>query len=243
MTLSQSCLRLAAIALCCASLHGCTSVRSLFSPSPKKVLVRSIEYHDPEAVWGSRRLALEVLESRPDSSERTARFTFDPAGTLFELDRRDGGQLLEGRIAPGRCFWNMAAGNFSSEEANSLSCETLERTRDSYVYNWGLPMTLLDPGTRLGPVRRVRVTGERRLRLRVTTDPAVGSDVWDFDFRPRTKALVGYRFFHDEAAEDGERIELEGELEAAGLRLPQTRSRYTIAADEYLGRDRLVNIQ
>ena len=207
------------------------------------LLARSIEYHDPGAVWGSRPLALEVRESRADGTERTTRFTFDPAGTLFELDRRGGDNLLEGRIAPGKCFWNMAAGNFSSEEANNLSCESLERTRDYYTYLWGLPMKLRDPGTRLESVDRVRVDGERRLRLRVTYDSDVGSDVWDFDFHPKTKALVGYRFFHDEAAGDGEWIALEGELEAAGLRLPRTRSWYTNAKDEYLGRDRLVDIR
>jgi len=56
-------------------------------------------------------------------------------------------------------------------------------------------------------------------------------------------SLVAYRFFHDEAAGDGEWITLEGELAGAGLRLPQSRSWYTNTGDEYLGRDRLVKVE
>ena len=114
--------------------------------------------------------------------------------------------------------------------------------RNYYDYLWGLPMKLRDPGTRLGAVTRVEVDGEPRWRLRVTYDPEVGSDVWDFDFDPETYALAGYRFFHDEAAGDGEWIALDGEIEGRGLRIPQTRAWYMNVDDEFLGTDKLVGI-
>jgi hypothetical protein len=222
---------------------GCRSLRWRHTPSAEALLSRSIAYHDPAGVWRSRPLALEIRESRPDANERTTTIALDPAAGTFDLDRRDGDTVIEGRIAPDECFWNMAAGNFSSEDLEGLTCESLRRTRDTYTYLWGLPMKLRDPGTRLGPVTRVEVDGERRLRMRVTYDPEVGTDVWDFDFDRKTGALAGYRFFHDEAAGDGESITLEGELEEAGLRLPRERAWYTHADHELLGTDRLVAIR
>ena len=49
-----------------------------------------------------------------------------------------------------------------------------------------------------------------------------------------------YRFYHDEAAGDGEYIVLDGELEAAGLRLPKSRAWYIHKEDRHLGTDVLV---
>lgn len=221
---------------------GCRTLAAGRVPAAENLLARSIAHHDPDGVWGTRPLDLEISESRPDGSERTTRLHVDAPAGVFTLDRRDGGQVLEGRIGPDECFWNLAAGDFSSEQVEALSCESLERTRDYYLYLWGLPMKLRDPGTRLGPVTRVRTAAGPVFRLRVTYDPEVGSDVWDFDFDPTTAALVGYRFFHDEAAGDGEWIALDGELAGAGLRLPRTRTWYTHAEDELLGTDRLVSL-
>ena len=64
--------------------------------------------------------------------------------------------------------------------------------------------------------------GEKVHVLRVTYDPEVGTDVWDFFFDPETSAVVGCRFYHDEAANDGEYIVFTGEVhdEASGLRMP-----------------------
>lgn len=212
-------------------------------PAAEDLLARSIAHHDPQGVWGTNPLRLEIHETRPGAAERTTRITIDPAVPLFTLERRQGAQVLEGRIAPGECFWNLVAGDFSSDQVEGLTCAGLERTRDYYLFLWGLPMKLRDPGTRLGPVTRVEVDGRTRLRLRVTWDPEVGTDVWDLDFDPRTSALVGYRFFHDEATGDGEWITLDGELEGAGLRLPRARTWHTNADDELLGEDRLVVLE
>lgn len=54
-----------------------------------------------------------------------------------------------------------------------------------------------------------------------------------------TAALVGYRFFHDEAANDGEYIVPEGEVEGAGLRLSKSRAWSVERDDRYLGTDTL----
>lgn len=223
------------------TLAGCLSLRSGRVPAAHDLLARSIAYHDPEGVWGTRPLRLVLLESRRDG-ERSTHLVLDGGAGRFDLERREGDTVLEGRIAPGECRWNLAAGDFAAAAARDLSCDSLRWTRDFYSYVWGLPMKLRDPGARLGAVSRAKVAGRRVLRLRVTYDPEVGSDVWDFDFDPATHALVGYRFFHDEAAGDGEWIALEGEAEGAGMRLPRTRSWYMNADDEWVGRDRLDSV-
>jgi len=73
----------------------------------------------------------------------------------------------------------------------------------------------------------------------VTYDPEVGDDIWYFYFHPETYALVGYRFYHNESANDGEYILFSGELESYGIRIPQTRKWYTHKEDKYLGADTL----
>ena len=112
-----------------------------------------------------------------------------------------------------------------------------------YVYLWGLPMKLLDEGTSLDPDAPSMDYQDKLVQaVRVTYDPEVGSDVWYFYLDNETHALVGYRFFHDEAKGDGEYITLDGMVEAAGLRLPKARSWYTNAEDRYLGTDTLISL-
>ena len=55
--------------------------------------------------------------------------------------------------------------------------------------------------------------------------------------------MIGYRFYHDEAANDGEYIELEGIQEGGGLRLPRARTWYTHKEDKLLGTDTLIKIE
>lgn len=124
-----------------------------------------------------------------------------------------------------------------------LSCETLRRMRDYYTYLWGLPMKLRDPGTHLGQVTATTFEERPVYDLRVTYDADVGRDVWYFYFDRESSALVGYRFYHDEAKNDGEVILLDGEVEAGGLRLPKRRTWITHADQRTLGTDVLLAVE
>lgn len=53
--------------------------------------------------------------------------------------------------------------------------------------------------------------------------------------------MIGYRFYHDEAAGDGEYILLSGERAVRGMRIPVERRWFTNADDRYLGTDTLVD--
>ncbi|MEO0875473.1 MAG: hypothetical protein AAFY48_12785, partial [Bacteroidota bacterium] len=57
---------------------------------------------------------------------------------------------------------------------------------------------------------------------------------------PGTYALSGYRFYHDEADNDGEYILVEGEAQVGQLRLPAKRHWYTHGDRRYLGSDEIV---
>jgi len=49
--------------------------------------------------------------------------------------------------------------------------------------------------------------------------------------------MIGYRFYHDESANDGEYILLEGETTDGSVRLPKRRTWYTHKDDRLLGTD------
>jgi hypothetical protein len=207
-----------------------------------QTLLLSQRYHDPREVWFKSLIRLTIEEARTDGSSRTSLVVLDNPGSAFELKtRRDSRQIvmsvfrektsasLDGRL------------DFSKEEAGKygLAPEGVARRRNYYAYLYGLPMKLSDPGTITGiPVPIAKYEGRTYRKIRVTYDPKVGGDVWDFFFDPKTNALSGYRFFHDEAKGDGEFITIDGEIDCGfGVRLPKSRSWFMHHDRKALGRD------
>jgi hypothetical protein len=213
----------------------------------EELLADSIAVHDPDGVWarGAFRLAFE--ESRPDGSIRQTVVVIDNGRGRFEYASQRDGRKIRGELDAEGCAWSLdGSTGFSDEERERfrLTCERLEWIRNYYVYLWGMPMKLLDRGTVVDPrVEKESFEGRQAWEVRVTYEEEVGSDVWYFYFDPGDRALIGYRFYHDEAANDGEYIVLEGVHEGAGLRLPQRRTWYTHQEDELLGTDTLVGIE
>lgn len=212
----------------------------------EKLLSRSIAYHDPQGLWGRTGLELTFEESRPDGSTRQTRVVIDLHNERFEWWSRRDDDVLEGRLVGGECAVALNGSAEISDEARTrhrLDCERVALYRDYYTYLWGLPMKLRDPGTILDPdVRDDEFQGRSVKSLRVTYEPDVGSDTWYFYFDPFSAALVGYRFYHDESANDGEYIVLEGELAGGALRLPKSRTWFTHQEDRLLGTDALVEL-
>lgn len=212
--------------------------------TPEALLARAIAYHDPQSRWFTRAHILTIRQSRPDGTVRDDRVVFDFPGDRFEyLSRRRPHRLLF-VLEGDRCTTLALNGRteLSPEErkAYGLTCDRGRRYRDYFSYLWGLPMKLRDPGTRLHAVESGRFLDRQVLALRVTYDPQVGSDTWYFYFDPQSAALVGYRFYHDEAKNDGEYIVLSGEIESGNIRLPVVRRWYTNDGDRYLGTDSLM---
>ena len=72
--------------------------------------------------------------------------------------------------------------------------------RNYFSYLYGMPMKLRDVGTIIDPtVFRVTFYDKVYDRIRVTYDPAIGTDTWYFYFNPELHALEAYQFYKDES--------------------------------------------
>lgn len=212
-----------------------------------EVLARSIAYHDPDDGWATGTFRITITGTRPLAGPTFTSIVIDNAAGRFDLERERRGRTIESTVTGEECSTRLdGSTELTAEQIErfDLSCEAMRRSRDYHTYLYGLPMKLRDPGTRLDP-EAVRATYDEQdvWQVRVTYDPEVGGDTWYFYFDPSTYALTGYRFYHDEAANDGEYILLDREQEGAGLRLPKVRSWFTHADDELLGTDTVRSIE
>jgi hypothetical protein len=216
-------------------------------PSAEELLAKAITYHDPDDLWGQGVWRLTLGETRPDGTVRRTVLIVDNSTGRFDYSTQDGGDRIEGSLTDDGCSFRLNGSiTFSQEEREQhrLTCERLERMRNYYTYLWGLPMKLRDPGTRLdAAVGSDTFGGSTVTVLRVGYEEPVGKDTWYIYLNPSSYALVGYRFFHDESANDGEYILLDQEVETEGLRIPRVRAWYTNADKRYLGTDTLESLE
>ncbi len=225
----------------------CNPAIAADTPAPDDLLASAIARHDADGGWDSNAYRMVIRESRPDGASNDTTILIDNLASLFRTTAlREGDMLVSSIDAAGCTFLVNGSTDFPEEvrDLHRLTCDRLERVRNYYTYLWGLPMKLRDPGTRLGDsVVEKEFEGKPALELRVSYAEGVGSDVWYFYFDPASHDLIGYRFYHDEAANDGEYITLTGTHEGAGLSLPKTRAWFTHKEDKYLGTDTLISIE
>jgi len=210
------------------------------SISPEALLEKSIKYHDPKEQWGTTPLNLHLKETRPNGADRSTNISIDLQNSTFTLDQmRDGNQVAYKVINDVCSFQLNGSSDISEEDLKKyrLNCERAQSMRNYYTYLWGLPMKLRDEGTILQDAKLTSFMEQEAYSLKVTYSPEVGVDIWYFYFDPTTYAMIGYRFYHDEAANDGEYIPLKGEEKIQGFRLPKERTWYTHKEDKLLGAD------
>ncbi len=214
--------------------------------SPKEVIEQSIQYHDPSGLLSTKEWTMHFADSRPDGSTRKSYFRFNPMNYDFEMMRGSEDKKVVLKMVEGTFSATLnGSADYTEAEAKSNRLDEGRATmmRNYYHYLWCLPMKLNDPGTIIGEeVKTVDFFGKASLEIKVTYTPEVGKDIWYFYFHPETKAMHGYRFYHDESVNDGEYITLDGELESNGVRIPQTRKWYTHKEAKFLGADKLVEI-
>ena len=231
----------------CFVVVACGGDQSDPTTPATELLERSIQYHDPDGTWSQFAQTLVFEESRPDGSTRVASVELDVPRNTFRWKAIVDGRTVVKRSEGGDCQATIdGSSDYSSElaEQHRLACPEILRSHNYYLFLWGLPMKLRDPGTRIDPeAQPVVFDGQSVEAIKVTYDPDVGTDTWYFYFEPATARLVGYRFYHDEAVNDGEYITLEGEYVLNEMRLPQTRGWYRNDNDQFLGNDRLTTHQ
>lgn len=209
--------------------------------SAKELLDKSIAYHDPEGKWSTFEAAFDVLMDTPERPLRTTRIELNFPKEYFKSTVNIDGITTASAVEKGECtHWYKGSTSFTKAiaEKHRLNCERATKMRNYYVYLYGLPMKLKDPGTQLeDKIYTKTLNGESFLCLKVTYDAAVGKDSWYFYFDKETYAMRHYQFYHDESKNDGEYILLSGEENVQGIKMPKTRAWYTNQANAYLGTD------
>jgi hypothetical protein len=221
--------------------------------TPQVVIERSVTYHDPASVWenGSTRIGVqttysEAFAKRVGVDEATLTITMSPAHETFVYVKETATDRVEIALrgVSGEVQVNGST-TVSDEDRERLRLREPAMYRDYCQYLYGMPMKLRDPGAIFDPqVKRGDFNGREVLQLRVSYDPEVGKDLWYFYFDPESFALVGYRFYHDEAKNDGEYITFDGEIvdDASGLRLPKTRAWFYNADSNHLATDTITAV-
>lgn len=237
-------LRLAALGL--VLLTPAIAAQTVASRTAEELVAASIRHHDPAGAWRDALLVLDLQERRPDGTVRVSRLEIDNRTGAFRVSgRHEAGQeggRLDVAVEHGACEFAVDGREPTAEEvaARRLDCERWTSMRNYYLYLWGMPMKLRDAGTRIDPdVVRTEFLGRPVDAIRVTYDEKVGSDTWYFYFDPNSHRLVGSRFHHDEAANDGEYLVAEGETRAGTMSLVRDLSWYVNADDRFLGKDTL----
>ena len=203
----------------------------------------AIAYHDPDGAWPSFSHGLVIEQGRPDGSRRRARVYLDVPSSGFGYEEETGQGLVLKGVSDGGCFATVDGEPPTDEQTSSLrlDCPAIERTRNYYLYLWGLPMKLRDPGTNIAPaITDDELDGQATRVVKVTYDPDVGTDVWYFHFHPETHRMVGYKFYHDLATGRGEYIFLGEDRLVLGMKIPAERRWFTNLEDRNLGTDVLV---
>ena len=201
-------------------------------PRASDLLSCSIRYHDPEGRWQKGAFRIVDVSSQPDGTVgRRTIIQIDNAHGQVDMETHLGEHVIAVRIrgqAIDRLFLD-GRSEFTPDEIKrfQLSSKQVLSKRNFFLYLLGLPMKLRDPGTRIDPIIQSTVFEGRQVhQLRVSYDSAVGSETWYFYLDPKTCALLGHRYYHNEAPQDGEYAVLTDEIRGVGLRLPRVRKWY-----------------
>ena len=193
-------------------------------PSANVLLDKAIQYHDPDGHWATFNRELTFLSERPAGPTRNIKVAIDNNKGYFKY--------LEDGIPMGvvmdSCF----------VVPEGKTCDNVKRTRNYYIYLWGLPMKLKDPGTMIDEkVGEEKFNGIDCYVLRVPYK----QDIWYFYLDKESFALRGYLFYKDEPAKKGEIIYLDEEVTIGNMRIPKRRKWVTSPEGKFLGTDILVS--
>jgi hypothetical protein len=209
--------------------------------SPKEVIKRSMSYHDSESQLFDSEVVMNFIETRPKGEDRKSKISFNIKKETFQMENIRDGISINSHMKKGKVEILIDGKKEYSDEIKEkyrLNPKRVEMMKNYYQYLWLMPMKLMDPGTIIDPeMKTVDFFGKELLQIKVSYSPEVGKDVWYFYFNPESYAMQGYRFYHDEAKNDGEYILLEDEAIFKKVRLPKKRTWYTHKEDKLLGTD------
>jgi hypothetical protein len=148
----------------------------------EELVAASIKFHDPENNWSKTKAIFNFSDTRPYKEARPATLYLNNTnGTLCIMGLQDGAEVTR-HTENDICSYDVN-GNFqpSAEEIKkySLNEKRSLMLRNYYLYLWGLPMKLTDPGTRIDTkIYHKEFNGKPTRAAKVTYDAEVGSDIW-----------------------------------------------------------------
>ncbi|GER58406.1 DUF6503 family protein [Patiriisocius marinus] len=208
--------------------------------SASEVLNKSIAFHDPQGNWPTFNGELQVTMVTPKRSPRLSVVNIDLPSEKFQLKQSRDSVETRYYLEKGECTTTVT----DSLVGKRTPCEMAVFFKDYYTYLYGLPMKLKDPGTIVNPIaERVNFKGKEYLKISVKYDEAVGTDVWQFYFDPKTYAMEVYQFFKGDpegkGKNTGEYILLKDLKTINNIQFPQAREWYYNKDNTYLGTDKL----
>ena len=210
------------------------------------IVKKSIKFHDPKGSLSKKDCTFEFNETRPNLPSRKATLKMNIPKEKFAVIRNDGDNEILLTVDQGLAQAFVNGSKDISEENKKKYRIDNNRTifmKDYYRYLWLMPMAIEDPGSIVHPRADLKdFFGKNLYRVKVTYEPEIGKDVWYFYFNPKTFALEGYRFYHDEKANDGEYILFNNLVQSKGVKIPAERTWYTHKEDKLLGTDILEKI-
>jgi hypothetical protein len=209
-----------------------------------EIIASSIAFHDPDGALQSSRVSMTFAESRPNGNDRKTIVSLHPSKESLSIERWEDGQHIKMHKSKKRTKFRVNGRKPTEAQKTKyrLNDERLDFIANYYRYLWMAPHILNDPGTIIEPSFNITdFFGTTALEVKVTYDPSVGEDIWYFYFDQTSRAMIGYRFYHDEEAGDGEYILLSGLATTGSTKIPQTRKWMTHQGDKHLGTDKLVS--
>ena len=200
---------------------------NLAQPTAEQVLEKTINYHDPAREWAQFHYRLFLSTEIENKGVKTT-VEIDNARGFFKSHEL--GKQTEVGMEMDSCFVIQGP----------MDCDKIKRTRNYYLYLWGLPMKLMDAGTELDTrVKEEEFNGFSCYVLKVPYQ----KDIWYFFVDKTTYALRGYSFYFDEPANKGEVIYLEDEMIISQMKIPKIRKWYKTDDGKHLGTDVLIKYE
>lgn len=210
-------------------------------PTASEVLERTIQYHDPQGQWASGPIYLKIRSERPDGTSNIREAWINISAESFEMKATQKTNLSLRGMLKDSCYYALNGETVlvqDSIEKYRLDCARTLMFRDYLTYLNGLPMKLKDPGTILDPkLEKTSYMNQSVWVLTVRYAPEVGDEIYQFYIKPDNYAMIGYRFYRDEAKPNGEYIVLKEETMVGQMRIPKIREWYTFPDTSFLGAD------
>ena len=125
----------------------------------------------------------------PDKSDRISEISIDLPAEYFNLRWYRDKDTVTQKLDRDSCFISLNGNEEIHEERRKelrLTCDRTKTMRDYYVYLYGLPMKLKDPGTIIAQkVQKKTLKGKEYLVLKVTYKEPIGGRYLVFLFRSK----------------------------------------------------------